>query len=113
VMGRNHLLVFVSENQLPTIGANVRALRQGMGWTQRHLAELLGWGPDASSVCRLEKETKDGRRRNITMPELERLADIFDVAVWQLKARCVICDGNPPTGFACLTCGARASVGAG
>jgi hypothetical protein len=37
-MGRNHLVVFVPENQLPIIGANVRALRQGMGWSQRKLA---------------------------------------------------------------------------
>lgn len=112
-MGRNHQLVFIPENQLPTIGANVRALRQGMGWTQRHLATLLGWGPDASSICRLEKEAKDGRRRGITVHELDRLADIFEVAVWQLRARCVICDGNPPAGFACLTCGARTGVEAG
>lgn len=112
-MGRNHQLVFVPENQLPVIGANVRALRQAHGWSQRHLATLLGWGPDPSSICRLEKEARDGRRRNITVPELERLADIFEVAVWQLKARCIVCDGSPPAGFACLTCGARASIEAG
>jgi transcriptional regulator with XRE-family HTH domain len=108
-MGRNHLVGFVPENQLPTIGANVRALRQGMGWSQRKLAVAMGLGAhNVSAVSRLEKAAPDGRRRNITVLELERLADIFEVAAWQLKARCVTCDGKPPAGFACLTCGARA-----
>ena len=110
-MGRNHLAVFVPENQLPIIGANVRALRQGMGWTQRKLAVAMGLGAhNVSAVSRLEKAAPDGHRRNITTHELNRLADIFEVAVWQLKTRCVVCDGSPPAGFACLTCGARASA---
>jgi hypothetical protein len=66
---------------------------------------------NVSAVSRLEKAAPDGRRRNITTHELDRLADIFEVAVWQLKTRCVVCDGAPPAGFACLTCGARASAG--
>jgi transcriptional regulator with XRE-family HTH domain len=111
-MGRNHLAVLVPENQLPVIGANVRALRQGRGWTQRKLAVAMGLGArNVSAVSRLEKAAPDGRRRNITTCELDRLADILEVAVWQLKARCVTCDGSPPAGFACLTCGARASAG--
>lgn len=110
-MGRNYLETFVPESELAVIGANVRTLRQGMGWSQRHLAQLLGWGPDPSAVCRLERETKTGKRRNLTAYELDRLADIFDVAAWRLKARCVTCDGNPPAGFGCLTCGAQSGHG--
>jgi|HubBroStandDraft_4_1064222.scaffolds.fasta_scaffold114586_3 hypothetical protein len=39
---------------------------------------------NVSAVSRLEKASPDGRRRNITTHELDRLADIFEVAVWQL-----------------------------
>jgi transcriptional regulator with XRE-family HTH domain len=102
----------VPENQLPTIGANVRALRLGMGWSQRKLAVAMGLGPhNFSAVSRIEKAAPDGRRRGLSVWELDTLASIFDVPAWQLKARCVTCDGNPPIGFACLTCGARTSAG--
>jgi len=103
---------WIPENQLAVVGANVRALRLGMGWSQRKLAVAMGLGPhNFSAISRIEKADPDGRRRNITTWELERLADIFEVAVWQLKTRCVVCDGNPPTGFGCLTCGARTDAG--
>jgi transcriptional regulator with XRE-family HTH domain len=100
---------WIPGNQLAVVGANVRALRLRMGWSQRKLAVAMGLGPhNFSAVSRIEKAAPDGRRRNITTWELERLADIFEVPAWQLRTRCVVCDGNPPAGFACLTCGARA-----
>jgi transcriptional regulator with XRE-family HTH domain len=102
----------VPENQLATIGANVRALRQNMGWSQRKLAVAMGLGPrNVSAISRLEKPAPDGRRRGLSVWELDTLANIFDVPAWQLKTRCVTCDGTPPAGFACLTCGARANIG--
>jgi len=108
---RRKRAAWIPESQLAAIGANVRALRLGMGWSQQKLAVAMGLGPhNISAVSRLEKAAPDGRRRNITTWELERLAEIFEVAVWRLKARCVVCDGNPPAGFSCLTCGARAEV---
>jgi hypothetical protein len=79
--------------------------------SQRKLAVAMGLGAhNVSAVSRHEKAAPDGRRRNITTHELDRLADIFEVAAWLVKTRCGTCDGSPPAGFACLTCGARASA---
>jgi hypothetical protein len=33
--------------------------------------------------------------------------EMFGVSPWQLTTRCADCEGHPPAGFACLTCGAR------
>jgi transcriptional regulator with XRE-family HTH domain len=97
----------LSESESQVIGKNVRALRQRAGWSQRHLASLMGFGVNASIVCRIERATGDGRRRGLTADELCRFAAIFDVSSWQLATSCVTCKGQPPPGFSCLTCGAR------
>ena len=41
-----------------------------------------------------------------TNDEVDRLADIFSIPVWQLTTRCANCEGYPPAGFSCVTCGA-------
>ncbi len=75
-----------------------------MGWTQAELGELMGW-PTAATVCAAEGH-RGGRQRGFTAEEVERLAGIFGVSASQLMTRCANCDGRPPTGFVCLTCGA-------
>lgn len=97
----------LSDRDSEVIGKNVRALRQREGWSQRHLATLMGFGVNASIVCRIERGTGDGRRRGVTADELGRFAAIFQVPSWQLATSCVTCKGEPPPGFSCLTCGAR------
>jgi transcriptional regulator with XRE-family HTH domain len=98
----------LSRDQCAVIGANIRAMRLERGWTQQQLGELMGWS-SASTVCRVEGN-RGGRQRSLTVDELGRLAAIFNVNAQQLKVRCVTCGGRPPTGFACLTCGAHADV---
>lgn len=88
------------------VGANIRALRQRNGWTQAQLGALMGW-PTNATVCAAEGR-RGGRQRGFSTDELSRLAEIFNVPPWRLTTRCANCQGNPPTGFACLTCGARA-----
>ena len=56
---------------------------------------------------------RDGRQRSFTPDEVRRLAGIFGVKPWQLTTRCANCEGHPPAGFACLTCGAQATRTAG
>lgn len=89
--------------QSAVIGKNVRALRQGRGWTVEKLAELMCW-PSPSTVCGAEG-SRPGRQRRFTVDEVGRLADIFGVSPEQLNTRCVNCGGQPPVGFACLACG--------
>ena len=64
----------------------------------------MGW-PTTSTVCAAEGR-RDGRQRGFTPDEVERLADIFGVSAGQLTTHCANCDGHPPAGFTCLTCGA-------
>jgi hypothetical protein len=71
----------------------------------------MGWISN-STVCAAEGR-RDGRQRSFTPDEVQRLAGIFGVKIWQLTTRCANCQGHPPAGFACLTCGAQAAPAAG
>ena len=94
----------IPPEQSAVVGANIRALRQRRGWTQGMLGELMGW-PTAATVCAAEGH-RGGRQRGFTTPEVTRLAGLFGVPPEQLTTQCAHCGGDPPAGFACLTCGA-------
>jgi hypothetical protein len=98
----------LSAAECAIIGANIRVLRQRNVWPQAKLGELMGW-PANSTVCAAEGH-RNGRQRRFTSDEVERLADIFDLPIWQLTRRCVNCDGHPPAGFSCLSCGAGQKI---
>lgn len=89
--------------QCAIAGANIRALRQRNGWTQAQLGQLMGW-PTTSTVCAAEGHRGD-RQRDFTLTEIQKLAAIFGIPTWQLTTRCTNCGGQPPPGYACLTCG--------
>ncbi len=109
--GRRRRVDEIPAAQCAVIGANIRVLRQRNGWTQAQLGELMGW-PANSTVCAAEG-CRNGRQRGFTIDEVQRLAAIFNVPERQLKTRCAGCAGQPPTGFACLTCGAQGTREAG
>jgi hypothetical protein len=90
--------------QCAIAAANIRVLRQRNGWTQAHLGQLMGW-PAASTVCAAEGH-RGGRQRRFARWEIAQLAAIFGIPAVQLLTRCVTCGGQPPPGYACLTCGA-------
>ena len=102
--GRRRRVDQIPAEQSAAIGANIRVLRLRKGWTQGQLGELMGW-PTTSTVCAAEGH-RDGRQRGFTAKEVAQLAAIFGVPLPQLTTRCANCDGHPPAGFACLTCGA-------
>ena len=102
--GRRRRVDEIPAEQSAVVGANIRTLRLCKGWTQAKLGELMGW-PTTATVCAAEGH-RDGRQRGFTAEEVERLADIFAVSARQLTTLCANCGGYPPTGFACLTCGA-------
>jgi transcriptional regulator with XRE-family HTH domain len=69
---------FISSRISNTLALQIRAMRQERGWSQAHLAELLGTSQNA--IYRLESPQYG--KPSITT--LKRLASIFDVglAVW-------------------------------
>ena len=95
----------IRKAQAAVVGANVRVLRQRNGWSQAHLGELMGWR-SSSTVCAAEGH-RGGRQRGFTLEEVQRLAGIFGLEPWQLMNRCANCDGHPPRGFTCDSCGAQ------
>lgn len=94
----------IPREQAAVVGANIRALRQRKGWIQAKVGEMMGW-PTNATVCAAEGH-RDGRQRGFTADEVKRLAEIFGISPLRLTTRCANCDGHPPAGFACLTCGA-------
>ena len=109
--GRHRAAEVIPREQAATVGANIRTLREGRGWPQSHVGELMGWTSN-STVCAAEGH-RGGRQRSFTAEEVQRLAGIFGVKAWQLITRCANCEGHPPAGYACLTCGAQATLTAG
>ena len=109
--GRQHGTKIIPGQQAAVVGANIRAFRQSRGWTQAQVGALMDW-PSGSTVCAAEGH-RAGRQRSFTPDEIQRLAGIFGVKPWQLTTRCANCEGHPPAGFACLTCGAQAARPAG
>ena len=103
--GRFRRVDEIPRAQAAVVGANIRVLRQQHGWNQARLGELMGW-PSNSTVCAAEGH-RNGRQRGFTTQEVERLAAIFGVSSSRLATQCANCGGQPPTGFACLACGAR------
>jgi hypothetical protein len=102
--GRRRRAAEMPEGESAIVGMNIRVLRQRNGWSQAKLGELMGW-PTPSTVCAAEGR-RGGRQRGFTTDEVNRLSVIFGVPSWKLTAVCVNCEGYPPAGFTCLTCGA-------
>jgi transcriptional regulator with XRE-family HTH domain len=109
MQGRRREVEVIPREQAAIVGANIRALRTGKGLTQTQVGELMGWTSN-STVCAAEGR-RGGRQRSFTTDEVERLAGFFGIEAWQLTTRCVNCQGHPPIGFACLTCGVEATRG--
>jgi transcriptional regulator with XRE-family HTH domain len=85
--------------------ANIRVLRQRNGWTQAHLGQLMGWSAP-STVCAAEGHRGE-RQRRFARWEIDQLAALFGIPAAQLLTRCATCGGQPPSGYACLACGAE------
>jgi hypothetical protein len=103
--GRRRRVDEIPPVQAAVVGVNIRVLRQQHGSNQSIVGDLMGW-PSNSTVCAAEGR-RNGRQRGFTSQEVERLATIFGIFPAQLMTQCANCGGQPPTGFACLTCGAR------
>ena len=106
--GRSYRTGEIPRSQAKVVGANIRVLRQRNGWTQAELGAHMGW-QSSSTECAAEGH-RDGRQRGFTPDEVQRLASIFSREPWQLTTRCANCDGHPPRGFTCESCGASVAT---
>ena len=101
---RRRRAAHVPESEAAIVGMNIRVLRLRNGWSQAKLGALMGW-PSPSTVCAAEGR-RNGRQRGFTSDEVRRLSIFLGVPSWKLSTRCANCEGYPPVGFTCLTCGA-------
>jgi transcriptional regulator with XRE-family HTH domain len=92
-----------------TVSRNVRRLRRARGWMQaeaaQRFAEILGVPQSTASWSAGEQSNKP-RQRAWMANELAALAELFGVAIGDLFDECCSkCEGEPPVGFTCNTCG--------
>lgn len=82
-------------------GRRARDLRQGRGWTMRHMSGLVSL--TAGTLCRIEQGA------DTTLGAAGRIADAFGmpVAVMLAPDSCEHCHGAPPRGFTCQECDAK------
>jgi transcriptional regulator with XRE-family HTH domain len=102
---------------LPTsraVGANVAALRNLHGWSQRALArqtETAGKPVGFSTITRIEKSATPGAQPvAICIDDVVSLAAALGVTIQRLitPPNCLACMDTPPAGFACRACGTEA-----
>jgi transcriptional regulator with XRE-family HTH domain len=90
------------------VARNVKLLRRSHGLATEALAERLGWTPAVISNIECGRTKAGSRTRRVTVDELAALANAFGIAdPWSLTKRseCGACNGVPPAGFSCNTCG--------
>lgn len=96
------------------ISRNVRRLRLARGWTQTEAIQRFGKvsGEPKFSVVTwsaAERAPETKRTKSWTANEIAALAETFGVPVGDLfeaQPPCRACDGQPPAGFTCNSCGA-------
>jgi transcriptional regulator with XRE-family HTH domain len=86
---------------------NIRRLRQAQHMTTAEMAEKLASAGRPLLANGVTKVEKGGRR--VDVDDLVAFAAALGVAPGQLLAtfECAVCEGVPPAGFACRTCGAE------
>lgn len=96
------------------VGRNVARLRNRRGLTQEQLAEEIskaGWRVSSSVISFIEKgragRNPSHQHRNVSVDQLMAFAAFFECEPADLlHPACRACDGCPPAGFTCNTCGA-------
>lgn len=89
------------------LAANLRRFRDGQGISTTALSTLLtdqGRGISATGITKIE-----GLARKVDVDDLVALAYVLAVSPIDLLSPapvCPRCEGSPPTGFSCRTCGA-------
>lgn len=104
----------MSSNLSDAIASQIRRYRLAKNWSVRQLAEecaRLG-APQltASSLTNIERGQDENAKRpgrRVLVEELDVIQRALAVRLMDLHLTCTACDGSPPPGFACLSCGER------
>lgn len=86
---------------------NMNNLREARGWSREELAQKLTDAGRSTSYSAIVAQ-ENGRIREASAHQLLLLAEVFEVSpayLIQAKPPCEKCDGTPPAGYKCLTCG--------
>lgn len=88
--------------------ANMRRYRTAFGWSREDLAQRM----DVAVTVIVDAERTGGQRkpRVLGINDVVALARAFGVSVDDMIAQpgpCLTCDGTPPRGFTCQSCGAK------
>ena len=87
-------------------GRRLQREREARHWSLREAAEKSGFAA-ASTIMRAEQGS------DVALSSAVALAALYGVPLSVLLAEsaCEVCDGMPPVGFICATCGAGESTG--
>jgi transcriptional regulator with XRE-family HTH domain len=89
------------QQSVPAVfGRRLQREREARRWSLREVAEKAGL--NASTVMRIEAGNDASFSSAITLTRLYGLS--LDALL--AESACEVCDGMPPDGFACLSCGA-------
>ena len=93
------------------VARNLRRLRRANGFTTQELENRLskiGHRIARSSITNMEQG-----RREASLEDVVALGNVFGLPdPWAMtrQSACVKCNGFPPAGFSCLTCGKGATA---
>lgn len=95
------------------VAAHILANRRSRGWSVRRLSEELtkiGWPLNADAITRIEATNRSNGAshvRRVSVDDLAAFAKVFgaDPAALLAAPDCGTCNGAPPVGFTCQSCG--------
>lgn len=94
----------------PVLFRNIRALRKMRGWSAARLSDAFteaGHPVSRSAIANMES----GRAATATVAFLFAAAEVFGTSAGDLAASlCDTCQGSPPDGFICGTCGSKGTL---
>lgn len=89
------------------VAARIRTRRRALGLSTQGLADQCGISYSVLVNIETGRPGKTGhRRRHITIEELVMFEKALGIPLMDRGAACEACNGEPPTGFQCTTCGA-------
>lgn len=94
--------------------AKMRYLRMARGITAQELERLMAERAGVVMTRAVIANMETGRRRDVTVDQLVGLAKVFDTTIGFLLGmgghECNRCEGTPPAGYACLSCGTQGEL---
>lgn len=97
------MTIRASDGMDQRFAAMMRSAREERSMSQSELARrmaALGWPWHPQSVHKIEND-----QRKVSIGEAVALASLLKIDLGALPGPCETCNGKPPSGFICGTCG--------